>query len=172
MYVGNAYPHKNLEKLIKAFSGMKAEEEKLSLVLVGKADYFYDNLKKIVTEKKVRNVIFAGFVPDHDLDTVYKNARLYVFPSLYEGFGIPPLEAMAKGVPVAVSDIPCMREILGESVEYFDATDENVIKKTIQEVLQNEDLCQKLVRKGYEQIAKYSWEKMARETMEIYKKLA
>ena len=117
-------------------------------------------------------MIFAGIVPDHDLDTVYKNARLYVFPSLYEGFGIPPLEAMAKGVPVAVSDIPCMREILGESVEYFDATDENVIKKTIQEVLQNEDLCQKLVRKGYEQIAKYSWEKMARETMEIYKKLA
>lgn len=171
LYVGNAYPHKNLEKLIMAFSKLDLAIVDLKLLLVGKSDYFYDNLKKIVTDKNIKNVIFAGFVPDCDLDIVYKNAKLYVFPSLYEGFGIPPLEAMAKGVPVATSDHACMREILGESAEYFDATDENAIGKKIKKLLQSNSLREKFIEKGYMQIRKYSWEKMARETIEIYNKI-
>jgi glycosyltransferase involved in cell wall biosynthesis len=171
LYVGNAYPHKNLEKLLAAFSGLYAEFGELQLLLVGKADYFYNNLKKIVAEKGIKNVIFAGFVPDRDLDIVYKNAALYVFPSLYEGFGIPPLEAMAKGTPVVVSDQECLREILGDSAVYFDATDEKAIEKTVRELLLDTALREKLIAKGYQQIRKYSWEKMAGETIEIYKNI-
>lgn len=171
LYVGNAYPHKNLERLIRAFSKLSIKNSALNLVLVGKADYFYDNLRRIVADERIQNVIFAGFVPDCDLDVVYKNAKLYVFPSLYEGFGIPPLEAMAKGVPVASSDHECMQEILGESAVYFSATDEVDMARMMEKVLQDETLREKLIAAGYRQSKKYSWERMARETMEIYSSL-
>jgi len=171
LYVGNAYPHKNLERLIRAFSRLNIAMDAPNLMLVGKADYFYDNLKKIVAKEGIRNVIFAGFVPDCDLDTIYKNATAYVFPSLYEGFGIPPLEAMAKGVPVASANHECMQEILGESAAYFDATDEADIEKVIRALVQDKSWQEKLITAGYQQSKKYSWERMARETLEIYNKI-
>ena len=127
LYVGNPYPHKNLERLIRAFSLLQKDNEGLFLVLVGKDDFFYQRLKMLVKRENINNVIFAGHVTDEDLDIIYKKAKLYVFPSLYEGFGIPPLEAMAKGVPVASSDHPCMQEVLGDSAFYFDARAEKNI---------------------------------------------
>ena len=115
LYVGNAYPHKNLEQLISAFSDVSAVLKDLNLVLVGKEDYFYLRLKAEVNKKKVEGVIFPGFVSDQDLSVVYQQALLYVFPSLYEGFGLPPLEAMQRGVPVICSNSTCLPEILGEA---------------------------------------------------------
>ena len=169
LYVGNAYPHKNLEALVLAFSEIK--EEDLKLVLVGKEDYFYRKLKKIVRDKQYRNIIFTSFVLDRELNVIYQCARLYVFPSLYEGFGLPPLEAMACGVPVISSDHPCLKETLGKSAYYFDARNKEEIAGAIKKLLEDEDLRKRLVQLGYEQVKKYSWKKMAEETLNVYKKL-
>lgn len=168
IYVGNAYPHKNLEKLVLAFAKISKMEKNFHLVLVGKEDYFYQRLARFAKERNIKNVIFAGFVPDGDLDSLYRSASLYVFPSLYEGFGLPPLEAMAKGTPVVSSDHPCMKEVLGESAYYFNAEKEEEIVKAVLSVLADGKLREDLKKKGYEQIKKYSWEKMARETLKIY----
>lgn len=169
LYVGNAYPHKNLEKLILAFNELRKDMPDIRLVLVGKEDYFFQKLKQIIAEKKQgAGIIFTGFISDAELDVFYKNALVYVFPSLYEGFGLPPLEAMAKGVPVASSDHPCMREILGESAFYFDAQDERIMAEKLAEIINNPELREKLIQKGYAQIKKYSWQTMAEKTKNIY----
>lgn len=168
LYVGNAYPHKNLEALVLAFEIFNKDNNR-QMVLVGKEDYFYQRLKKFAESRKIKDIIFAGFVPDSELNAVYKNSSLYVFPSLYEGFGLPPLEAMARGIPVASSNHPCMKEILQNSAYYFDASRPENIAKAIGILLNNRGLRKELIKKGYEQVKKYSWEKMARETLKIYK---
>ncbi len=168
LYVGNAYPHKNLEALVLAFEIFNKDNNR-QMVLVGKEDYFYQRLKKFAESRKIKDIIFAGFVPDSELDAIYKNSSLYVFPSLYEGFGLPPLEAMARGIPVASSNHPCMKEILQNSAYYFDASRPENIAKAIGILLNNRGLRKELIKKGYEQVKKYSWEKMARETLKIYK---
>ncbi|MEI7425710.1 MAG: glycosyltransferase family 1 protein [Candidatus Moraniibacteriota bacterium] len=171
IYVGNAYPHKNLERLIMAFSSLSDKFPDLQLALVGKEDFFYQRLKELVENKKIKNIIFLGFVPDLELDTLQHNATAYVFPSLYEGFGLPPLEAMAKGTPVISSDHLCMQEILGDSAYYFNGEIEREIAKAIEIILTDNNLRKKLINAGYRQIRKYSWEKMAKETLEIYKNM-
>ncbi len=173
MYVGNAYPHKNLERLVRAFDRLRKEPGKnnLKLVFVGKEDYFYVRLKKMVEDEHIESVIFTGYVPDYDLDVFFHNVSVYVWPSLYEGFGLSPLEAMAKGAPVVSSDHPCMREILEDSAYYFDAKNVDKMAGAISKVLDDQDLRAELMRKGFQQIKKYSWKKMAEQTLEIYKKL-
>ncbi|RMD59596.1 glycosyltransferase family 1 protein, partial [Candidatus Parcubacteria bacterium] len=110
LYVGNAYPHKNLERLLKVFVKVYQRHPNLQLVLVGKEDYFYTRLKqyacrlKLWDERGAWAVAFPGYVPDSDLRLFYQEALAYVFPSLYEGFGLPPLEAMAQGCPVLSSN--------------------------------------------------------------------
>jgi glycosyltransferase involved in cell wall biosynthesis len=168
LYVGNAYPHKNLEALILGFKDFN-QNKKYQLVLVGKEDYFYKRLKNITEKNQVANVVFTGFVPDEELDLIYRQAEIYIFPSLYEGFGLPPLEAMARGIPVASSDHPCMREILEQSAYYFDASRSENITKTIKDLIDDKNLKNDLIARGYQQVKKYSWEKMASETLEIYK---
>jgi glycosyltransferase involved in cell wall biosynthesis len=168
IYVGNAYPHKNLEALVLAFKKIKDKKGDLQLVLVGRENYFYQRLKKMVSEENIGGVNFPGFVPDDDLDVLYKNAELYVFPSLYEGFGIPPLEAMARGVAVASSDHECMKEVLGDAAYYFDANYPDKITEALIFLLDNNVLKNKLREKGYRQVKKYSWQKMAEDTLKIY----
>jgi glycosyltransferase involved in cell wall biosynthesis len=169
LYVGNAYPHKNLERLTIAFLKVKEKLPDTKLVLVGKMDYFYKRLRReVVLKKNIKGVIFLGYVADHELGTIYHNANLYVFPSLYEGFGLPPLEAMANGTPVISSDHACMKEILGESARYFDAKNVDDIARNILEVSIDKDVRRNLVERGYRRIGSYSWKKMARETLEIY----
>jgi glycosyltransferase involved in cell wall biosynthesis len=169
LYVGNAYPHKNLEKLVSAFCEIRKKIANIHLVLVGKEDYFFKKLKaKIAQKKPGAGIIFTGFISDVELDVFYKNALVYVFPSLYEGFGLPPLEAMAKGVPVASSDHPCMQEILGESAFYFKAQDAKEMAEKLTEIIHNPGLRERLIQKGYAQIKKYSWQLMAEKTRSIY----
>lgn len=173
LYVGNAYPHKNLLLLAEALKILRRTgHPNLQLVLVGGEDYFYKKLKQENCDSAGvcfgGGVIFAGFVPDIELEALYKNARAYVFPSLCEGFGLPPLEAMAYGVPVAASNATCLPEILGEAAYYFDAQDSNDMTAKIREVLADENLRQKLIAQGFEQIKKYSWRAMAEETAGVY----
>ena len=141
----------------------------MQLALVGKEDFFYTRLKKFVDQKNIANVHFLGFVSDQDLDMLYRFAKAYVFPSLYEGFGLPPLEAMAKGAVVISSDHACMQEILGSAAFYFDAKSVEKIAKGVLRVLNDKNLQQQLVQEGYLQVRKYSWNRMALETLQIYK---
>jgi glycosyltransferase involved in cell wall biosynthesis len=168
LYVGNAYPHKNLERLILAFQTLHEQHKDLKLVLVGNIDYFYKRIMHFVRDKNVDDVIFLGYVPDYELDTIYQNAEAFVWPSLYEGFGLPPLEAMAKGVPVISSDHDCMKEIIQESACYFDGKDAGDMAQNISNVLEKKEVRENLIKKGFIQIGKYSWKRMAKETLEIY----
>jgi glycosyltransferase involved in cell wall biosynthesis len=170
LYVGNAYPHKNLENLVECFGLILEKYPNMQLALVGKNDFFYSRLKKHVEQGNLGGIHFLGFVPDQDLDVLYRFADAYVFPSLYEGFGLPPLEAMAKGAPVVCSDHACMKEILGEAAWYADARKMEKFANGILHVLDDKNLQQDLIAKGYQQIRKYSWEKMSKETLAIYLK--
>ncbi|MDH4330193.1 MAG: glycosyltransferase family 4 protein [Candidatus Moranbacteria bacterium] len=170
LYVGNAYPHKNLERLIECFLDINRKNENLHLVLVGKKDYFYEKLERLREKLNVKNVIFAGFIPDKDLGVVYENAKLYVFPSLYEGFGLPPLEAMNRGVPVVSSSHLCMKEILGDAAYYFDGRNEKEMSRAILKASGDDELREELQKKGRKQVSLYSWKKMAQKTYEIYQK--
>ena len=144
LYVGNDYPHKNLKRLKLAF-------EKLNL------DY--------------KLVLVTEFISDEKLDELYKNASLYVQPSLIEGFGLSPLEAMKRGVPVISSNAACLPEILGTAAMYFDPLDINDIVEKMRSILSNDRAKKELIRKGFEQVQKYSWQKMTKQTLEIYKKI-
>lgn len=169
LYVGNAYPHKNPERLMLAFKKLENHPKKINLVFVGLDDYFYQRLKDLKKEKEIRNIIFAGFVPDYDLDLIFRKSVAYIRPSFYEGFELPPLEAMARGVPVVCSDHSCAKEILEDSAHYFNGKDTFDMVRAIKDVLMNEKLRNALIEKGYRQVKKYSWKKMSKKTLDIYK---
>ncbi len=166
LYIGNAYPHKNLERLVEAFEILAEKYNRdLQLVLVGGNDYFFRRLEK---EKAIKGVVFAGFVPDSELAAFYKSAAAYVFPSLCEGFGLPPLEAMSHGLPVVSSSATCLPEILGEAAIYFDPLDPQAMAGKINLVLTDENLRRNLIAAGFERVGNYSWKKMAEDLSAIY----
>lgn len=174
LYVGNAYPHKNLEGLVRVFMEMKKEDKylDLKLVLVGKEDYFYKRVRQYAEglfNEKNNEVVFPGYVPDNDLNYFYEKAAAYVFPSFYEGFGLPPLEAMARGCPVVSSNKTCLPEVLGQAAIYFNPENENEMKEQIIKLITDADLRQELISRGYEQAKKFSWEDCAEKTLAEYK---
>lgn len=166
LYVGNAYPHKNLETLIASVEDINNEYK---LVLVGKIDEFYERIKKIVNEKKLNSrIIFTDYVSDEDLVSLYKNAKAYVFPSLNEGFGLPALEALSFGLPVASSNGSCLPEVLGDAAVFFNPNDSKDMADKINKLIINENLISSLQIKGDERVKKFSWDKMAEETLKVY----
>lgn len=172
LYVGNAYPHKNLEMLVASFKDFMATEKDYYLILVGQRNYFYERLKKETIKLLGENsdrVIFTGYIPDEQLAHYYQQAMAYVFPSVYEGFGLPPLEAMAYGLPVLSSNSSCLPEILGEAALYFDFRKGSDLLDKMKQIINNNQLRHNLIVKGKEQIQKYSWSKMTRELIDIYK---
>ncbi len=171
LYVGNAYPHKNPERLVMAFKEITQILPDLKLVFVGSKDYFYQRLEDLVVTEKIKNIIFAGFVPDYDLDPIFQKAIAYLRPSLYEGFELPPLEAMARGLPVICSRHTCAQEILEDSVHYFNGEDISDIIRAIKDIVEKEDLRKKLIAKGYQQVKKYNWQTMAKKTLKLYKSI-
>ncbi len=168
LYVGNAYPHKNLPVL---FAAARAFPE-YKLVLVGKDDFFYQKLQKQAQDEGLSNVLFAGFLTDHELSSLYRFAQYYIFPSLYEGFGLPPLEAMTRGTVVVASDRGSLPEILGEAAWYFDPTDEQSLVKSLHLLESDVDKKQVLKKLGYQQAAGYSFHDMATITLSIYQGVA
>ena len=178
LYVGSVYPHKNLEKLVDAFVILRNKYKvDVKLVLVGKIDYFYNQLQKYIISKYpninylISNIVFYGYADDSELAQLYKNAKLFVFPSLYEGFGLPPLEAMSFGTPVAASNLSSIPEVCGDAAVYFDPNDIDEIVEKIYPVIASEAKQSLLRQKGFDQIKKYSWTKMAQETLQIYKNM-
>ena len=122
----------------------------------------------MVEKRGIRNITFAGFVDDRELNSLYRFATCYVFPSLYEGFGLPPLEAMTRGLPILSSSRGSLPEILGEAALYFDPHDVESLKKRLTEILDSKVLREELSLRGYAQVSQYSFERMAKETLKIY----
>jgi len=170
LYVGVAYPHKNLPGLVDAWTLMeKKYGDTHQLVFVGKDNYFYKKVKaQARLSASAKNLLFTGFVSDEDLYELYTCARAYVFPSLYEGFGLPPLEAMVHGVPVVSSNKTCLPEILGEAALYVDPENIDQFSLAMHTVLHDEEIRYELKAKGREEIKRYSWKKMAEETLAVY----
>lgn len=174
LFVGTLQPRKNIARLIDAFSQvLKVTKKKdLQLVIVGKKGWQYEEILEAPEKFHVsENVKFLDFVSDDDLPSLYKNALCYVLPSLYEGFGLPVLEAMKYDCPVITSNISSMPEAGGDAALYVDPTDVSDIAKKIVSLIDNEKLRKELIVKGQKQIKKFSWEKTAKETLEVLEKL-
>ena len=167
LYVGNVKPHKNLVRALKAFSLLK--DNKLKFKIVGKKDNFITADKEVekIAQKLGNRVEFTGYVSDNELKELYRKAKLFLFPSLYEGFGLPPLEAMACGTPVVVSNVASLPEICGDSAYYVNPYDINNIAKGIETVLDDEKLQKELIQKGLKRVKLFSWEKSAKKLIEI-----
>lgn len=168
MYVGQQPDYKNIRRLIQAHQQLLATHPDLGLVLVGRMNPDTENNKQWSDSQGYTRIHFTGFLPDPQRDWLFTKARAYVFPSLMEGFGLPPLEAMAYGTPVISSNASCMPEVLGNGAEYFDPLNIDEMASTIAKVVDNNELRQDLVKRGYSQVAKYSWEHMAQQTHDIY----
>jgi glycosyltransferase involved in cell wall biosynthesis len=168
LYVGQQSDYKNIKRLGDAHQKLLNTYPDLGLVLVGKKNASALINDTYFTKKGYKNIVFTDFVEDAQLNWLYAHATAYVFPSLMEGFGLPGLEAMGHGTPVISSNATCLPEIYGKAAHYFDPTNTDDIARAITEVLGNEKLRQKLSTDGYEQIKKYSWKKMAEQTLKVY----
>jgi glycosyltransferase involved in cell wall biosynthesis len=172
MYQGTAFPHKNLPKLIEAFDIVHTKYPKLNLVLVGKKEKHYLDLEEqIKTHPSSGNIIVTGFLPDEESKWAFQHCRLYVTPTLIEGAGLTPLEAMANGAPVVSSNTSVMPELYGEGALYCDPHNSSDIAAKICQVLDDAKLREDLIRAGGNQVKRYSWSKMAKETLLVYQSI-
>src|SRR6185436_4594448 len=150
LYAGNIKPHKNLERLIEAFHQLRTEGfEHLILLIIGDEISRYPTLRRAVHRYKMhKHVRFLGFVPDQTLAVLYRLASVFVFPSLYEGFGLPPLEAMASGTPVLTSNVSSLPEVVGEAALLVDPYDAGAIANGLHRLLTEPSLRSELTMKG------------------------
>ena len=168
MYVGQQPDYKNIRRLGEAHQQLLQQYPDLGLVLVGRLKEDAKRNQDYFTARGFTNIHFTDYIPDDQRDWLFTQAKAYVFPSLMEGFGLPPLEAMTYGTPVVSSNASCMPEILGDAPVYFDPTDINDMALKIGEVLGDEALRAQMIERGYRQVAKYSWERTAQQTHDIY----
>lgn len=168
MYVGQQPDYKNLRRLAAAHQQLLAKYPDLGLIFVGRMNEDTKRNKAHYEKLGYKNIHFTGFIEDDQRDWLFTQAEAYVFPSLMEGFGLPPLEAMAYGTPVVSSNTSCMPEILGDAAEFFDPRDVDDMANAIAQVLDDENLRTEMVARGYKQVAKYSWRRMAKETHAVY----
>jgi len=165
LYAGNIKPHKNLDRLIAAFGLLKQRpgHEDLKLLIIGDEIRKYPSLRRRVEAAGVRqDVRFFGFVPDQTLAALYRLASVFAFPSLYEGFGLPPLEAMACGTPVVTSNVSSIPEVVGDAAVQVDPYDTAAIASGLERVLADPALRATLVARGYERAQHFSWERSVR----------
>lgn len=171
LYVGSQSDYKNIKRLGDAHQKLLLTHPDLGLILVGRKNDAAKITEAYFESKKYKNIVFTDFIPDEQRDWLFTQASAYVFPSLMEGFGLPGLEAMGYGAPVVSSNATCLPEVYGQAAHYFNPKDTDDMARAISEVISDEDLRQELIKKGYEQLKKYSWERMARETLEVYERV-
>lgn len=169
LFVGTLEPRKNIPNLIEAFNKIKDKNSKLKLLLVGKKGWKFESIFNLINALKLNErVIYVGYVQDEDIPLLINAAELFVYPSIYEGFGLPPLEAMACGTPVITSDISSLPEVAGDAGIMVDPYNVNELADEIIKVLNNNKLKEELSRKGQERTKLFSWEKCAKETLEVF----
>ena len=179
LYAGRISPHKNLVRIIEAFSALKNELEKedkfpdLKLIIIGDEVSKHPDLRRTVIRSGVQNdVRFLGFVPIEVLRIFYDAAKVFVFPSLYEGFGLPPLEAMAHGTPVVTSTSSSLPEVVGKAAVLVNPENVFEIMRALHRVLIDQALRDKLKQRGYEQAQNFSWESSANKILKAYQEVA
>src|SRR5713101_8371266 len=175
LYAGRISPHKNLVRIIEAFSALKAELTKhdlypdLKLIIIGDELSKHPDLRRTVVRAGVQNdVRFLGFVPIEVLRVFYDIAKVFVFPSLYEGFGLPPLEAMAHGTPVLTSNTSSIPEVVGNAAVMVNPENVFEMMRALQRVLLDQALREKMRQRGYEQVKKFSWDASAAKVLAGY----
>ena len=170
LHVGTIEPRKNLSRVLGALEQLRAEGHDLALVIVGSKGWLYDHFFRQLESSPVREaVVLPGYVADEDLPVVYGAAALAIMASVYEGFGLPILEAMACGVPVVSSHSSSLPELGGEAARYFDPYSVESMTEAIRQVLEDRDLGEAMRRAGFAQAARFSWARAAEETMALYK---
>ncbi len=171
--VAASHPHKNLVRLLEAYYRL-AEKDRYQLGIVGVRHNRYGArlLRTVERLDLSSRVIFTGWVPERDKEIIYARAAMTVFPSLLEGFGLPVLESMRYGVPVACSDLPSLAEVAGEAASLFDPYSSESIVSAIRSCLFDRSLRETLVRKGRAHAARFTWEETARRTLEVYRAAA
>jgi glycosyltransferase involved in cell wall biosynthesis len=169
LYVGSLEPRKNISGLIQAFESMKEQhpELKTKLYLVGGESPLFGDVRFKVKKFK-DDVILKGFVTDQELIQIYRRAKLLVYPSLYEGFGLPPLEAMASGTPVITSKNSSIPEVVGKAAKLIDPNNSHEIYQAMYDVLSNNVLQMEMIMQGLEQSQHFTWDKVARATLAVY----
>lgn len=171
LFVGNSNPRKNLTRLLRAFDALKeCRKVPHQLVVAGEQGWKFDKEKALRNLKHREAIRFIGFVPDEDMPALYSAAGAFAFPTLYEGFGIPVLEAQSCGVPVLTSECTSLPEVGGEGALYVDPYDEKAIAEGLWKLLTDRELAETLVRSGYENVKRFSWERSARRLCEIIEK--
>jgi glycosyltransferase involved in cell wall biosynthesis len=175
LYAGNIRPQKNIPRLVEAFAVARERLSRhpvyrdLHLIIIGDEISRYPSVRRAVMQTRVEKAVrFLGFVPFDALRIFFESAALFVFPSLYEGFGLPPLEAMATGTPVVASNVSSLPEVIGDAALLVNPENVFDIARAIQEALLDEDLRADLIDKGKKQAARYSWERTARDVLEVY----
>jgi glycosyltransferase involved in cell wall biosynthesis len=170
LYAGNVKPHKNLERLIDAFHIVRSRGlDHLKLVLIGDEISKYTALRRAVHRHQLHNYVrFLGYLPEETLAVMYRLAGVFVFPSLYEGFGLPPLEAMASGTPVVTSNVSSLPEVAGDAAVLVDPYSADAIADGMYRVLTDGTLRADLKRRGPQRASQFSWESSVRRVREIY----
>lgn len=169
LYVGRLEKKKNTPALIEALSLLRENhpEIKEKLVLIGDASFGYDEVKYVIEEFDLNNEVqMPGWVAENDLPEIFRLASAFIFPTKHEGFGIPVIEALACGLPTAVSDLPVLREIAGDSVLYFNQNDRSAIAEAMARIIQDQSLRQTLQIRGLRRAQDFSWRKCAQETLQ------
>jgi glycosyltransferase involved in cell wall biosynthesis len=179
LYAGRISPHKNVVRMIEAFSALKAELEKdqvyrdLKLIIIGDDLSGNPDLRRTVVRSGVQNdVRFLGFIPIEVLRIFYDEAKIFVFPSLYEGFGLPPLEAMAHGTPVVTSNVTSLPEVVGNAAVLVNPENVFEIMRALHRVLMDQSLRERMKERGYQQVLRFSWEISVRRVLDVYREVA
>ena len=170
LYAGNIKPHKNLERLIEAFQMIRRGGlDQVKLLIIGDEISKYATLRRAVHRHKLhKHVRFFGFVSDKTLACLYRLAGVFVFPSLYEGFGLPPLEAMASGTPVITSNVSSLPEVVGDAALLIDPTDPAAIADAMRRVLTDPTLVAGMRERGLARVGQFSWDRSVRRVRAIY----
>jgi glycosyltransferase involved in cell wall biosynthesis len=173
LFVGTVEPRKNLLTLMRAFDQiLRQTARRPQLVAVGAEGWLMDDLFTFIKQSSIGDrLLFTGYLDDDDLRALYSSCTVFVYPSIYEGFGLPPLEAMACGAPVIASNIATFRETLGSAAQLVEPNDVQALARSIVEILGDEDRRRALSRRGLEQAAKFSWERTAQLTLEVYREV-
>lgn len=169
VYTGNAYPHKNLERLIQAMV-LVNKNKSVKLKISSSRGVFTERLENIIKKNNATEYIdILGYVPDDKIQLLYKDSLAFVFPTLSEGFGLPPKEAIEAGTLAVISNIPVLKEVYEDSVIYFDPYDVQSISDSLDKVLlMTKNEREEKIKYAQKFLKKYSWKKMAEETLKIY----
>ncbi len=170
LYLGTLEPRKNIETIIKSYNDfIKSSDEDIKLVLAGKKGWLYDSIFNLVSEYGLENnVVFTDYVDDSDKPALYQGAEIFLFPSLYEGFGIPVAEAMASRTPVITSNSSSLPEVAGDSAIITEPLDYRKISESIKKILRDSNIRQKMIENGIKQVEKFNWDDSAEKLRKIY----